>query len=79
MAMDHDLATKDPNHNPTDPESVAVINDWHLAHNNHGERELALAIAERNRQHRRNTIDTRRAAPDEHQPGGGTPRGMWSS
>jgi hypothetical protein len=24
-------------------------------------------------------LDTRRAAPDEHQPGGGTPRGMWSS
>ncbi len=54
-----------PNHNPIDPESVTVINDGHLVHighNNHGERELALAIAERNRQHRRSTIDTRRAA-----------------
>jgi hypothetical protein len=59
-----------------------VINDWHLVHighDNHGERELALAIGECNRQHRRSTIDTRRAAPDEHQPGGGTLRGMSSS
>jgi hypothetical protein len=58
-------ATEDPNHNPIDPESATVINDWqlvHIGHNNHGERELALAIAERNRQHRRSTIDTRTAA-----------------
>jgi hypothetical protein len=60
-----DLATECPNHNPIDPKSVTVINDWqlvHIGHNNHGERELALAIAERNRQHRRSTINTRRAA-----------------
>jgi hypothetical protein len=58
-------ATEDPNHNPIDPETVTVINDWqlvHIGHNNHGERELALAIAERNGQHRRSTIDARRAA-----------------
>jgi hypothetical protein len=40
---------------PPDPDSVVVINDWRLVgigHRNDAERELAGAIAERNRQHR---------------------------
>ena len=40
---------------PIDLDSVTVINDWRLlgvGHNNHAERELAMAIAERNRQQR---------------------------
>jgi hypothetical protein len=60
-----DAATDDPNDIPADPTTVTVINDWtpvRFGHRDHAERELALAIAERNRQHRRSTITTRRAA-----------------
>jgi hypothetical protein len=44
--------------------TVTVINDWRLlgvGHRNHAEQELAMAIAERNRQHR-TTTTLRRAA-----------------
>ena len=40
---------------PIDLDTVTVINDWRLVgvgHQNHAERELAMAIAERNRQQR---------------------------
>jgi hypothetical protein len=43
------------NNIPPDPDSVVVINDWHLVgigHRDEAERELAHAIAERHRQHR---------------------------
>jgi excisionase family DNA binding protein len=39
---------------PIDLATVTVINDWapvHFGHHDHAERELAVAIAERNRQH----------------------------
>jgi hypothetical protein len=42
-----------------------VVNDWaviHIGHRDQGERELALAIAERNRQQRRSKTTTGRAA-----------------
>jgi hypothetical protein len=58
-----DAATDDPNDIPADPGTVTVINDWapvRFGHRDHAERELALAIADRNRQHRRsNTAVTR--------------------
>jgi hypothetical protein len=41
---------------PPNPSTLVVINDWvpvHYGHRDHAERELALAIAERNRSHRR--------------------------
>ncbi|WP_433560208.1 hypothetical protein ACQPWY_27810 [Pseudonocardia xinjiangensis] len=60
-----DADTDDPNDIPIDPSTVVVINDWvpvHFGHHDHAERELALAIAERNRQQRRSKIETRRAA-----------------
>nr|WP_214370912.1 replication initiator [Pseudonocardia sp. H11422] len=44
--------TDDPNGLPPDLDTITVINDWHLVgigHRNEGERELALAIAERKR------------------------------
>jgi hypothetical protein len=47
---------------PVDLDTITVINDWHviqIGHRNHAERELALAIAERNRSQRQ---ITRRAA-----------------
>ncbi|OZM83614.1 replication initiator [Pseudonocardia sp. MH-G8] len=50
-----DADTDDPNDIPIDPSTVVVINDWlpvRFGHRDHAERELALAIAERNRQHR---------------------------
>jgi hypothetical protein len=50
-----DADTDDPNDIPIDPSTVTVINDWvpvRFGHRDHAERELALAIAERNRQHR---------------------------
>jgi hypothetical protein len=50
-----DAETDDPNEIPIDPSTVTVINDWmpvRFGHRDHAERELALAIAERNRQHR---------------------------
>lgn len=46
---------------PIDLDTVTVINDWRLVgvgHHNHAERELAMAIAERNRQQR--TTERRR-------------------
>jgi hypothetical protein len=42
-----------------------VISDWaviRIGHRDYGERELALAIAERNRQQRHNKIGARRDA-----------------
>ena len=60
-----DAATDDPNTIPPDPTMVTVINDWtvvRIGHRDHGERELALAIAERNRQQRHGTITARSAA-----------------
>ena len=66
--LDH-LAADTDNHGapigPVDLDTVTVINDWRvtqIGHRNHAERELALAIAERNRTHRRTTPSTRRAA-----------------
>jgi hypothetical protein len=50
-----DAATDDPNEIPIDLRTVTVINDWmpvRFGHRDHAERELALAIAERNRQQR---------------------------
>jgi hypothetical protein len=52
--LGHD--TDDPNEIPADLATVTVINDWHLVgigHRDDGEHELAAAIAERKRQHRR--------------------------
>jgi hypothetical protein len=60
-----DAATDDPNEIPIDPTTVTVINDWMpvaFGHRDYAERELALAIAERNRQQRRTPTATRRAA-----------------
>ena len=48
--------TDDPNDIAPDLDTVTVVNDWrpvHFGHRDHAERELALAIAERNRQQRR--------------------------
>jgi len=52
---------------PIDLDTITVINDWRvvrIGHEHDGERELALAIAERTRQHRKNarTSNPRRAA-----------------
>jgi replication initiator protein RepSA len=50
-----DATTDDPNEIPIDLATVVVINDWlpvRFGHRDHAERELALAIAERNRQRR---------------------------
>jgi Replication initiator protein, pSAM2 len=47
-----------------DLDTITVVNDWqvtHIGHRDHAERELALAIAERNRSQRRTTRSTRRA------------------
>lgn len=62
------LAANTDNHGtaagPVDLDTITVINDWHviqIGHRDHAERELALAIAERNRTHRQ-TIRTRRRA-----------------
>ena len=52
-ALDHD--TDDRNRIPIELDTITVINDWQLVgigHHNHAERELAMAIAERNRQQR---------------------------
>ena len=49
---------------PVDLDTITVINDWtvtHIGHRDHNERELALAIAERNRT-QRTSRTTRRAA-----------------
>ncbi len=60
--------TDDPNTITAELDSVTVINDWRLigiGHANHAERELAVAIAERNqqqRQHRRTTDQQESAA-----------------
>ncbi len=54
-----DAATDDPNAIPVDLDTITVVNDWaviRIGHRDYGERELALAIAERNRQQRRSTI-----------------------
>jgi hypothetical protein len=50
---------------PIDLTTVTVINDWRLlgvGHRNHAEQEQAMAIAERNRQHRSNPTTTLRRA-----------------
>jgi len=60
-----DLAQLDHAAGPIDPTSVLVINDWtpvRFGHRDDAERELAAAVAERHRQHRRTTSTTRRAA-----------------
>jgi hypothetical protein len=47
--------TDDPGDTSPDLDTVTVINDWRLVgigHRNHAERELAMAIAERQRTHR---------------------------
>jgi len=47
-----------------DLDTITVVNDWQvtqIGHRDHAERELALAIAERNRSQRRTTRSTRRA------------------
>lgn len=47
---------------PLDLDTVTVVNDWRLlgvGHQNHAERELAVAIAERNRQQRTSRRETR--------------------
>ena len=56
------LAADTDNHGddagPVDLDTITVINDWHvvhIGHRDHAERELALAIAERNRTQRRTT------------------------
>ena len=49
---------------PVDLDTITVINDWqvvHIGHHDHAERELAVAIAERNRTRRRTTRTVRRA------------------
>ena len=63
------LAADTDNHGddvgPVDLDTVTVVNDWrvvHIGHRDHAERELALAIAERNRSQRRITRTRRRAA-----------------
>jgi hypothetical protein len=58
-----DLAALDtePNGHPVDLDSVVVVNDWvpvRFGHRDDGERELAAAVAERNRSHRRTTRRT---------------------
>jgi hypothetical protein len=56
--------TDDPGDAAVDLDTVTVINDWqvvHIGHRDHAERELALAIAERNRTQRTSRA-TRRAA-----------------
>jgi hypothetical protein len=53
-----DRDTDDPNDIPLDLTTVTVVNDWrlvHIGHRTYAERELAVAIAERNRQQRRTT------------------------
>ena len=59
--------TDDPCDTPVDLDTITVVNDWHvvhIGHHDHAERELALAIAERNRSQRRKApcADIRRAA-----------------
>jgi hypothetical protein len=57
--------TDDPGDIPIDLDTVTVVNDWtlvHIGHRNHAERELAVAIAERNRHQRRSTTRQRSAA-----------------
>jgi hypothetical protein len=63
------LAADTDNHGddqaPIDLDTVTVINDWavvHIGHRDHAERELAIAIAERNRTQRQIIRTTRRAA-----------------
>jgi hypothetical protein len=66
----HDLdqlaaETDDPGDITADADTVVVVNDWwvvHIGHRDHAERELAIAVAERNRAQRRTTRSTRRAA-----------------
>jgi hypothetical protein len=63
------LAADTDNHGegagPVDLDTVTVVNDWHvthIGHHDHAERELALAIAERNRTQRRTARISRGAA-----------------
>ncbi len=63
LDCDSDDPHRDANPPPVDLATITVINDWwpvHFGHRDDGERELALAIAERNRQRR--TSRTRKAA-----------------
>jgi hypothetical protein len=60
-----DRNTDDPNAIPIDLATVVVINDWQpirFGHRDDAERELAAAIAERNRQQRDTARTTGRAA-----------------
>ena len=48
-----------------DVDTITVINDWavvRIGHRDHAERELAVAIAERNRTQRRTTRTAKGAA-----------------
>jgi hypothetical protein len=59
-----DAATDDPNAIPADLDTITVVNDWaviRIGHRDYGERELALAIAERNRQQRQSKVTMGRA------------------
>jgi hypothetical protein len=60
-----DRDTDDSNDIALDLTTVTVVNDWrvvHIGHRTYAERELAVAIAERNRQQRkRRTIQGRAA------------------
>lgn len=50
--------TDDPGDAVPDLGAITVVNDWvpvHFGHHSYGERELAVAVAERNRQRRTTT------------------------
>ncbi|MDN5920359.1 MAG: replication initiation protein, partial [Pseudonocardia sp.] len=60
-----DRDTDDPNDTPPDLDTITVVNDWslvHIGHHNEAERELALGIAERNRQQRQTRTADRSAS-----------------
>lgn len=60
-----DRDTVDDNTIPPDLTTVTVVNDWwpvHYGHRDDGERELAAAMAERNRQRRQSRIAPARTA-----------------
>ena len=59
-----DTDADDPNETAPDMDTITVINDWwpvRYGHRDEGERELAAAIAERYRAHRRLSMTARRA------------------
>ncbi|GAA3083643.1 hypothetical protein GCM10010464_54620 [Pseudonocardia yunnanensis] len=60
-----DRDTDDPNTISLDLTTITVVNDWrlvHIGHRTYAERELAVAIAERNRQQRKSRTTQRRTA-----------------